>query len=431
MNQQFFLPNAAFTYNGQIYANYYQTLIKQAIYAARRGNAEVIILDLHWSDCGCPNPLHVQSGAGICGDGYGNINGIYGNIGQQMLPDANSVKFWSLMCDVFSTSEFPDVMFELYNEPFPWQNPNVTPSTNFSTPNVPYVGNENKIWNAWLNGDKIPTPTLMNSNSSQPTSSMTCASAITEMVYYNASYVGMQDLYNVVHAKQPDRVCIVGGPQFSYRLDGVLGSLSGPTSSKTVFSTPYQYAIKGADGNPAPNVLYNAHPYTSQLSPSTLYGNYPDLSQFYNAFGIFSNYSDFVCTEFGNNQGSLVGNTIGACNAVWQYQIQSYLDGQIVGSAPPLNKAHLPSYTAWAWYAGDCAFPSMIGLSPEISTNVDSIPAYDKAAYETGQVLGKRTCMGDPTYQSMRWRAAGSKGSYPTQSTDCSQSSCPTVGKSC
>ena len=457
MNQQFYLSNTGLSYASGAYAGYYPYMIKEAVYAARRGGAELIILDLHWSDCGMTNPLHVQSGNGLCGNFNGNVNGVYGNVGQQMLPDMNSVAFWTQVCNDFSLEDFPDVMFELYNEPFPYQNPHDVNG------NLPYSNAANviTIWDAWLKGATIATPTLVNSSATSfsSTSVVSCAAApsktpnpIIPNSYASATYVGMQALYNVVavasnqtsiqNSVTYSRVCIVGGPQFSYRLDGVLGSKWIAQSGTNPFTSAYQYAIKSVvdTKTPAPNILYNSHPYTSQLSnlpiPPAPLGTL-DLSEFYYAFGQMSNFSDFVCTEFGNNQGALVGSPYGACSAGWQYQIQSYIDGQTVGSAPPLNTAHLPSYAAWAWYAGDCSFPSMIGLSQNM--NVNYIPEYDVCAYEMGQPcvtssgsplvpLGL-TCMGDPTFQSMKWRAAGAAAAYPPQasSTQCSQSGCCTM----
>jgi hypothetical protein len=433
MNQQFWLESVSiqgvptvptFTYSAGKYEQFYQKLIKQIIYLARSVGFKYIILDLHWSDCGDLSASHIQSPSGLsCTTSFGNQNGVLGNIGQQMLPDTNSVAFWISLAQTFNTFDFPDVLFELYNEPFPFQDPNSTATT---VNNLPYADNKNKIWDAWLNGPPTgglptrplftPGTTACNTDKSLyvPVLRGEYAFAIdptTSAVSFDVTttgYVGMQDLYNVVHAISPERVCIVGGVQFSYRLDGVVGGV-------TTSFTQWQYAIKdpnsGFTAN-APNVLYNAHPYTSQLNPDT---NYAD---FETAFGMMPDYADMICTEYGNNQGNLIGNPTDACDGTIQGDIQKFIDGGSVqssgGETVQLTRDGLPykaSYTAWAWQAGYCDFPSVIG------TNVfepDTSNLYDYVAFETGTSVSWSTnppsnpgvpCMGAANLASLQERA--------------------------
>jgi hypothetical protein len=469
LNQQFWLdsvtingtpqiPNFSFT-AGQ-YNYYYKRLVEQIILVGRKVGIEYFILDLHWSDCGNINASHVQSPNGLpCSPNFGDQNGIYGNIGQQMLPDTNSVAFWADVAQFFDTTNYPDVLFELYNEPFPFQDPNSTGPNNLTPYDLDTNGNQ--IWTTWLNGPVggtfpplgtlvppgLPTRPLYkpdgtcNDGSAPlinvPLGQYTFSNTFPYSVNVTTpGYVGMQNLLDVVHTISPDRVCIVGGVQFSYRLDGIF------------VTENYQYALKNLTRTfNAANVLYNAHPYTSQLFPDVR--NYAD---FENAFGMVPNYTDMICTEYGNNQGTLVGNTGSACDGAIQQSIQDFIDGKTVTSVNPdgttsqvsLTRSiggntpvpYAANITAWAWHAGYCDFPSMIG------TNVYAVTSsnvYDYVAFETGTSVswtpvpnpppntaptgtagpGGVPCMGQPILTSLQERA----GQTPVQIGPCT--GCP------
>jgi hypothetical protein len=445
LNQQFWLQSVSingtlqvpsFSYSAGQYNSQYQALIEQIILVGRSVGIAYFILDLHWSDCGLVTASHVQSPNGLpCTQNFGNLNGIYGNIGQQMLPDTNSVAFWSSVAQKFDTTTYPDVLFELYNEPFPFQDPNSPPGPNRLFP-YDVATNGNQIWSAWRDGPPVgglPTRPLFKPDGScndgtaplviVPRGVYTVANTSTfDVEITTPGYVGMQDLLDVVHTISPGRVCIVGGVQFSYRLDGVIGG--GATGYPQ-----FQYALQNLDRNGlAANVLYNAHPYTSQLAPNVQ--NYAD---FETAFGMAPSYTDIICTEYGNNQGVLVGSSVKACDGSIQADIQNFIDGKTVTSVKagsPSTQVTLlrnttpyaASYTAWAWHAGFCDFPSMIG------TNVydpSSSNVYDYVAFETGTSVswpsvdtpgpGGVPCMGLPVLASLQTRA----GQVPITFTSC------------
>jgi endoglucanase len=125
----------------------YATLIDSAVGWAETAGMDVI-LDLHWSDAGV---------LGSCASGC-----------QQMMPDVNSIAFWSEVATRFRDDG--RVMFELYNEP------------------------HDVSWTTWKSGGTLSAG-------------------------YQA--VGMQQLYDTVRATGAQNLVIIGGLDWGYDLSGV------------------------------------------------------------------------------------------------------------------------------------------------------------------------------------------------------------------
>ncbi len=121
--------------------------------------------------------------------------------------------------------------------------------------------------------------------------------------------VGMQDLYDAVRSTGADNVVIAGGLSYAFDLSGVAGN-----------------AIQGY------NIMYATHPYYPQ-DPAGAWDT---------KFGYLAarDIAPVIATEFGDHTAS--------CNGDWNNQLVAYSD-----------KLHI-SFTAWAWWAGDCNFPSLI-----------------------------------------------------------------------
>jgi aryl-phospho-beta-D-glucosidase BglC (GH1 family) len=125
----------------------YVTLIDSVVRWAESAGLDVI-LDLHWSDAGV---------LGSCTSGC-----------QQMMPDVNSITFWSEVATRYGGDA--RVLFELYNEP------------------------HDVSWAIWKSGGATNTG-------------------------YQA--VGMQQLYDTVRATGAQNLVLIGGLDWGYDLSGV------------------------------------------------------------------------------------------------------------------------------------------------------------------------------------------------------------------
>jgi endoglucanase len=121
--------------------------------------------------------------------------------------------------------------------------------------------------------------------------------------------VGMQALYDAVRGTGANNVVIAGGLSYAFDLSGVA-------------ATPIQ----------GYNVMYATHPYTPQ----------DPASRWERAFGYLAtqDIAPVMATEFGDANDS--------CTGAWDEQLSQFAD------------AHHISWSAWAWYAGGCKFPSLI-----------------------------------------------------------------------
>jgi endoglucanase len=120
--------------------------------------------------------------------------------------------------------------------------------------------------------------------------------------------VGMQQLHDAVRAAGADNLVIVGGLDWAFDLSQV-----------------QDYPVVGY------NILYATHPYnTADRQPGT----------WYLKWGYLAATSPVVATEFGDGTGS--------CSPTWDQELISYADQNHV------------SWTAWAWWAGGCTFPSLL-----------------------------------------------------------------------
>jgi hypothetical protein len=158
----------------------YRALVKQIVDLCSSKNC-YIILDLHWSDA----------------NQWGE------NIGQQPMPDKNSLMFWKDFAAVNANN--PAVLFDLYNEPF------------------------GTSWDIWLNGGKV---------TSRPNRSGQKA------ITYEAA--GMQTLLDTIRATGAKNVVIAGGLDYAYDFNGILDGkqLKDPNGNGVIYAN-HVYDNKG------------------------------------------------------------------------------------------------------------------------------------------------------------------------------------------
>lgn len=186
----------------------------------------------------------------VTGLGMGIILDLHwNNGGQQNMADRNSITFWSQVATRYKSN--PWVIFELYNEP------------------------HDVSWSQWLNGD--------------------------------ATYAGMQEMYNAVRAAGASNMVLVGGLNWAFDLSGVGAG----------------YAVQGT------HVAYATHPYDYAGK---------QVADWPAAFGYLTSTAPVVMTEFGQY-----------CNT------DTYVADLLTYAQT--NQIH---WTAWAWYVNGCSFPSII-----------------------------------------------------------------------
>jgi endoglucanase len=182
--------------------------------------------------------------------GMGVILDLHWNNGaQQNMADRNSITFWSQVGARYKNNQW--VMFELYNEP------------------------HDVTWAQWLNGD--------------------------------ATYAGMQELYNAVRGAGASNVVLIGGLNWAFDLSGVGAG----------------YNVQGT------NIGFATHPYDYAGK---------QVGDWAAAFGYLAASYPVVMTEFG------------------QYCATDTYVADLLAYAES-NGIH---WTAWAWYVSGCAFPSII-----------------------------------------------------------------------
>lgn len=121
--------------------------------------------------------------------------------------------------------------------------------------------------------------------------------------------VGMQDLYDTVRRAGANNLVIAGGVGWAFDLSHV-----------------------GSDPIQGYNIIYATHPY---------YPQDPE-AQWDAKFGYLAaqDIAPVIATEFGDHTT--------ACTGDWNTKLTQYADARQI------------SWTAWAWWAGDCAFPALI-----------------------------------------------------------------------
>lgn len=130
---------------------------------------------------------------------------------------------------------------------------------------------------------------------------------------------GMQQLHDAVRSVGANNLVIVGGLNWAFDLSHVTS-----------------FAVKGQ------NILYASHPYNNAVERQ------PD--RWNGSFGYLTKKYPVIITEFGDASGS--------CSPDWDKMVIAYAD------------SHQASWTAWAWWAGDCKFPALLtdwqgGISKE------------------------------------------------------------------
>jgi hypothetical protein len=213
-------------------AQQYQALVKQTVdnLTALKLN---VMLDLQWVDAG----------------GQSKEGG-----GPWPMPDADSVTFWQQAASLYKG--YPNVLFELYNEPHPDVN----------------------RWPCWLNGCAI-------TKNSGYSDDCHCTKTVT----YQA--VGMQKLVDTVRGTGATNLALVAGVNWGYDLSQVLAN-----------------HINGA------NIVYDTHPYPYQnkgpATWDTAFGNLsasvPVISAESGEYDCGSSYEQQLLTYFDAHRMSWV-----------------------------------------------------------------------------------------------------------------------------
>ena len=192
LNQDMWLAGAA------EYCPSYQATIGEEVQRAHQTGLRVI-LDLHWSDAGN------LSNSGACAVGTGGAC-----VGQQCMPDQNSLLFWQQVAAAYKTDQ--STWFDLYNEP------------------------RNITWAIWRDGGN---------------GGAAC----------NYTTVGMQQLVDAVRATGANNIVLAGGLKSASNLAGVPllsgGNVAYSVHSYASYNNPDDWTIGGWDtefGNRAKTV---------------------------------------------------------------------------------------------------------------------------------------------------------------------------------
>lgn len=166
----------------------YRAVVDGIVSRASTGNYYVL-LDLHWSN-----------------------KGVWGaNIGQAVMPDNNSVTFWTNCATRYKNN--PAVLFDLYNEPHPGS------------------------WSVWRDGGTVTDSGLT----------------------YDSP--GMQGLLNAVRATGANNVVVAGGRAYAYDLTGIMNgyALTDTANGRGVVYAAHVYPWK-TDRDAKVTVAASAHP---------------------------------------------------------------------------------------------------------------------------------------------------------------------------
>jgi aryl-phospho-beta-D-glucosidase BglC (GH1 family) len=134
--------------------------------------------------------------------------------------------------------------------------------------------------------------------------------------------VGMQQLYDAVRGVGANNPVIVGGLDWAYDLSFV--------SSSPVVGY---------------NILYATHPYNDSAERQP--------GEWDSHWGYLAASAPVVVTEFGDGTGD--------CSPAWDQELIPYAD-----------QLHV-SWTAWAWWAGDCKFPALLTDWSYATTNEGAV----------------------------------------------------------
>ncbi len=150
----------------------YRALVKEAVDLCNSKSC-YIILDLHWSDA----------------NEWGK------NIGQQSMPDRNSLIFWKDIASLYANN--PSVLFDLYNEP------------------------HDVTWDVWLNGGTVT------SRPNRP-----------GMQAKKYEAVGMQEMLDTIRAAGAKNVIVAGGLDWAFDFNGILAGrqLKDPKGNGVIYA---------------------------------------------------------------------------------------------------------------------------------------------------------------------------------------------------
>ncbi|HET9050924.1 MAG TPA: cellulase family glycosylhydrolase, partial [Candidatus Dormibacteraeota bacterium] len=184
-----------------------------------------------------------------------------------------------------------------------------------------YASDRNVMFELYNEPHDTPWPVWRNGGT------FTCTDGVT----YTAA--GMQQLTDTVRAAGAQNVVVVGGNRWAFDLGGL----------------PTVGAITGG------NVAYATHPYEGSAGDSP--------SAWDAAFGYLTPSAPVIATEFGTSTCAV---------DAYDTDILTYF------------RTHGVSSTAWAWYVGGCAFPSVISSAAGACVSFGCPAQSDIAAYASG-----------------------------------------------
>lgn len=145
--------------------------------------------------------------------------------------------------------------------------------------------------------------------------------------------LGMQDLVDAIRGSGAENIVVVNGLDWAYDLSGI------PTWHPT-----------------GSNLVYGTHPYAFKAP----------ASDWARAFSGMAAFAPVIATEFGRT----------TCDAVDPY------DTEILN----FFRRHGIGYTAWAWWAGDCGFPSLLADASAACTRGGCAVQADLIGLATGRL---------------------------------------------
>ncbi len=200
-------------------ATQYQATVKQIVDTLKSLNLNVI-LDLQWTDAT---------------DATGHAQSLGGGATWQVA-DTDSVKFWQQVAGIYTSTSYPNVLFELFNEPHP-------------------LNAQGYDWACWQQGCQV-------TNEQEFETYCNCQQT------YSYKGVGMQALVNAVRGTGNTNLVLVAGVDWGFDLSQ-LGS----------------FPITGS------NIVYDTHPYGKYAEKQPSFWD--------NAFGKLSATAPVISAESG------------------------------------------------------------------------------------------------------------------------------------
>jgi hypothetical protein len=158
---------------------------------------------------------------------------------------------------------------------------------------------------------------------------------------------GMQQLYDAVRGAGADNVVLIGGLSWASDLSGVP-----------------DYRISGY------NIAYATHPYNNSATGR--------VGGFDSGWGFLTKTDPVVVTEFGDGMECASDGSFTTAVTNFDQAVITYAD------------QHGANWTSWAWYPGNCKFPSLISGWTGTPTAAGTVVKAALAGYNDPAPDGKR-----------------------------------------